>query len=275
MPPEEEIVAGEEEVVEPEVVEPEPEPEAPAGITPEERSTWEGRVRTEQARRDTANAQLAPMGLRIDPETGNVVPVVPQSGGYVTTAQPPAPEFDWDRYSNDPQAVIDERVTQGVQAGIAQMMNVVTPLMDRTAERQLKQDYPDWADIGDEVKSTLTNWGFQGIMQAEALADQQTKQGRRVSYVQDAVNAVRGARLYPKAQAAVTAGPTEEERQTRLAEGAQVGGSPTGTQSGDLGLTPDERAEATRLGVTPQQMAEALSGAVTVDVLGIKKKGGK
>jgi len=291
MPDEEEM---EPQIADEAEVEAEPEAEPEEDVAPENESDlrvreWKGRLQKtqrefkerqtefarQQDRMKAVESQLAASGFEVDPDTGAIRQAGPAAYGPTAPYYPPNPttaytppqapvapvapaEDEEDEYSqlaNAPRPFIQREATSVV----GQAMSAITPAMDFILDRTLKQEYPDWNDIRDEVTQTLGRWGFVGLTHAI----------QQPQVVHDAVLRARGRRAEPdKAEAA---------RQDRLSTAAATGG-PAGTSvSGPARYTPQQMAEMRAAGFTDKDL-EALEGPVTIDVTGKTsetKKGGR
>lgn len=188
------------------------------------KSEWMGRVRQRDTKLERVAASLAAQGLTLDAE-GNIVP----TAGYQQPQQP-APvseQADWVDYDNLSQS-IDERIEKRVAVIAAQQvgqgLGAIAPILNKSYNATLRQEYPDWDDIGKDVQDTVFRLGFTNIAQASAIPN----------VMETAIDAVRGKRL-----AARAADPAAEGvRQARLAQAAQVGGENAPLVPGRIEYTP-------------------------------------
>ena len=226
--------------------------------------TWEGRLRTEQAatraRYDAMDAQLAPRAQRVDRETGLIVFTTPETPEEPTTQPEPVGDEEFDPYDSDGvlrpdfrtalEKLADARANERIRA----VLGPIVPTLDGFVETTVRQQYPDWDGIKDDVTANLKKWGFTSLMHAQSMG-----------MMEDAVYAARGKRASSGAPATPSPGPSpqsEADRVAALAAGSAVGGpGPRPAAPGPTSeLSPEERAQIEASGMTIAEYEELTSG---------------
>jgi hypothetical protein len=222
---------------------------APAGVVDEnERKTWEGRVRAEQAKFDVLDAQLAPQGYKVDRENGQIVPIP----GYAPQS-PAEPEDDYDPYD---KAAVQKMIRDGIQAGINELM----PVIDATVDTAVGTSIADWNDIKAGVLERARSMGFSSL----------TELRKRPDVFDLFVDAERGKRgSVPASPAAPST--TDASREELIAAGATVGGGGSTTVSpSEYQLDAEERDYIKRNKLTEAQYIEQISGPAKIKIGGQK-----
>ena len=232
-----------------EVQEAAPPPDAPAVIDENERRTWEGRTRAEQEKIATARAGLQQMGWDLDADGRPYQ--VQQQPAYQAPATDPEPE-DFNPYD---VGQVRNMIQQEATRIAGQMVGGLMPVIDRSLETSLAQQYNDYNDIKQDTTATLRAMGYQGIAHAQAV---------NPAHLDIAINAARGKR---GSSAPAPPDPNvEAQRQARIAAAAGTGGGQsTQARGNNYGFSTEELAQLANVGVDPAEANEMLeTGVATV-----------
>jgi len=237
---------------EPTVVEsqaPPTEPELPSG--------WEGRLRKEQEMTDIA---LAPYHMRLDRNTGQLVPTNPQAPVYPTTTyqEPVAPsepeEFNYDNLPGE----IDRRAEKKAQEIVERTLTKLMPLLDNLTASTVGSQYDDWKDISGAVTQKLSSMFGMTLATAQAI---------NPALVEEMIFAERGRRATaspPQSAQAPGATPqvlaVEAARQAAVSAAAGVGSAASSTPATakTYGLDEEEQQAAERMGISYEEYASLL-----------------
>jgi len=228
---------------------------SPPGLTPEEiqeAKSWKGRLEQEHERRERSRAQLRQRGYDIDPNTGDVVPLVNQGPNFTTESQQaPEPTDEADEYYADPVAFTKKHAGQIAQQMFAQALPGLVGLIDETQKPLLKMVNNDWDDIEGDVVSTLRDLGLSSITHAKAV---------NPKLVDLAIQAARGKRV--QSEEGLKA---EQERRARLAAAATGSGTTTPASSPSQ-LTAEQQEEARQIGLSDEDYLALISQPVVINV---------
>ncbi len=234
-----------------------------------------GRLTAANQQLNAARRSLQARGLDLD-ESGNVVPLdpfadaglgpgdrgdrgfggAPTPGPQTQTGYEPDEEEIWTK----PREYVGQRAQEAAREETAQALRVVLPVLDGLVETTLSSKYPDWGQIGRDVKETLKSMGFSNLTHAMTMPQ----------HVETAVFAVRGRRL--AAGGAPGAAEAEAARQQRVAAGASAGGASAAAPAGGSGLSPEEKEEARAMGLTDADYVKLRDGVVEIPVTGGGKR---
>ena len=233
-------------------------------IDPNERATWEGRVKAENAKvlaaeQKAAELESANVAYRRNlnaagydlSSDGSIVPLA-QYGPPGNYPPQPAPEPEWDPY--DP-AMVDRRVEalaeQKAKQIVAQAIQVERqrygPVVSETAEAEFAAAIPDWEQIRGEFINRAKTIGVTDL-------DEVRTNKAAVALFADAARSSVAAKTPTGAT-----GPSDEEaRQSRLAAGAAFGGAAGAPPRLEEYADSEEVAELTRDGAMSREQAVAL-----------------
>jgi hypothetical protein len=222
--------------------------------------------RAEDGRLQKYNTILASQGLRVDPQTEQVVQI---GGGYATapTYQQPPPEPEEYMFDDVTDAQIDKRIESRAQQLLQNwqtntlnpVLSVVLGNIEQSTKREMAADVPEWKDINTEVMSELQEMGFATLTQARAANP------KLVQTTIDAVRFRRGAA--PQGSAA---GNAEAERRARAQAAADVGGGAGRSDTQTYDFNAEELAEIRARGMTPEEYIELASGPAKIAPKGAK-----
>lgn len=238
-------------------------------ILEQERSTWTGRLSKAQSVIAAVDSQLAQYGLKIDEDSGQLIPAttglpIPAPTYTPQQFQPTqdaADDFDDEAFYESPTASVKRIVDEAVSQAISGLQQHLQPIIQTSAEAALAQRVPEWQEYGNEIKQIAAEYGADII----GLAN-------NPQVLKLVVDAAKGRKLSsPVAAQHATPPPKpvvdDSARQARLATAAQTEG--VGSAPGTPGvtkLTPEQAAEAERFGLTEEEylMIEE-GGPVTVN----------
>lgn len=267
-------------------------------------ATWQGRVKKTQDVFATTRMQLQQMGYDADPETGRLIPIsaVPgfapgqQPGGYPQNPQPyqqpqqqapmPTREEILQAFENDPAGMLATQMRQIINETNQPLMGV----LDMLVSENVGSRYQDWGQVKDGVTTKLKQWGFSSVTQALQMPSQSGG-----SFLDDAVNAIRGELVTAGRYQSPTAAPspqnaqeppaqapqgmTQEQlvaeamRRLRLPAATSIGAS--GGTAQRSGRVPNAiKAAAAEAGMDVKQFMQIATGPAKVDVMAKYRQGG-
>ena len=234
------------------------EPEAGA-VDDNERRTWEGRLKAEQRKFDTMDAQLAPYGQRVDRESGTIVAL----GGTRVAPQADDSELTDEQFyeiQSDPKkfsAWAKSERQRAKEEAKREVEQNYAPISDRSVKSQLAAEIDDWKEIGADVIELAKSKGM-------TLADLV-----RFNQVEDAADMVRGKRFREGKYKAPASEPSEPApSRADLLAAASVDSSSPSTDYSSVTLSPEEKREAKAQGMTDSQYVAFVSNPAKIKIGG-------
>lgn len=220
-------------------------PAAPEGIDENERKTWEGRLKAEQAEK----AQLAEQN-----ELLKRWYLEHQQGQTPPAQSEPEPEFDpYDRTAL--QKLIATEVEKGTREFVGQLMPILDTTLNDTASMQVKE----WNDIRDGVLQSAKDLGITSLTQLKSNPKLFEKLVDAERYQHSLKN--------PPAPPAPTPEPGDRDALIAAGLGAGSGSAPAIDMS-EYEFTNEEREYMTRNKMTEAQYVELVGGPAKIKIGG-------
>jgi len=225
----------------------------------QEDKAWKGRLIKEQedrkAERERIDAQLRQGGYCLD-SAGNIAPLQQQQYQQPAAVQQPAQsEYVVDDLYDETKApnYIKTLARQEAMSIVSQLVPELVSMFDEVKT----PEYEDWADIGNDVTTSLRQLGYAGVTHAKKLNPQA---------LEFAVDAARGKRLRNGAPAPTAQPKTDTTRQEAILAASSVGdGDNSSSRSlGSMDYSSEERQWMKENGMTEQQYLDHIAGPATI-----------